>query len=197
MSHENKHWLQERLNQILPKITSDSFLKSERLGNEIPFYAFDYPPEEEGMVKEYVEFLEPQLKKKLPDVPVLHINLLQLALDTIDSRKGNIYEASLKMQKDKGDAFVFKALRAMLEANKVASVLAEKAGETNAGMVLISGVGSVYPLIRTHHLLHALHAKMGQTPLIVFYPGKYTGQGLSLFGLLPDKPYYRAFRLVD
>ncbi|MGI9283091.1 MAG: DUF1788 domain-containing protein [Endozoicomonas sp.] len=197
MSSHSDNRLQGRLNQVLPKITSESFLKSERLGNEIPFYAFDYPPEAEEVVKEYVGFLDQQLKKKLPDLPVLHINLLQLALDTINSRKGNIYVASLKMQKDKGDTFVFKALRAMLEANKVASILADKAKEANAGMVLITGVGSVYPLIRTHHLLHALHAKMGQTPLIVFYPGKYTGQGLSLFGLLPDKPYYRAFRLID
>ena len=192
-----QHRLQERLNSILPKITDNSFLKSERLGNEIPFYAFDYPPEQESTVKEYVQFLEPQLKKKLPDMPVLHINLLQLALDTINSREGNIYDASLKMQVSKGDKFVFKALSATLEAGKVATILAEKAREADAGMVLITGVGSVYPLIRTHHLLHALHAKMGQTPLIVFYPGKYTGQGLSLFGLLPDKPYYRAFRLVD
>ncbi|PVZ66777.1 DUF1788 domain-containing protein [Pelagibaculum spongiae] len=192
-----RHRLQERLNNILPKITGDSFLKSERLGNEIPFYAFDYPPEQESTVREYVEFLEPKLKKKLPDMTVLHVNLLQLALDTLNSRKGNIYDASLKMQTSKGDKFVFKALSAPLEAGKVATVLAERAKEANAGMVLITGVGSVYPLIRTHHLLHALHAKMGQTPLIVFYPGKYTGQGLSLFGLLPDKPYYRAFRLVD
>ncbi len=197
MSTPGKHRLQDRLNQILPKITDESFLKSERLGNEIPFYAFDYPPEEENTVKEYVGFLGQQLTKKLPDMNVLHINLMQLVLDTINSRKGNLYEASLKMQKSKGDAYVLKALSAMLEAGKVATVLAEKAQNAGTGMVLITGVGSVYPLIRTHHLLHALHAKMGQTPLIVFYPGKYTGQGLSLFGLLPDKPYYRAFRLVD
>ena len=30
----------------------------------------------------------------------------------------------------------------------------------------------------------------------MFYPGVYDGQSLGLFGTLPDKPYYRAFRLV-
>lgn len=197
MSKHSRTKLQERLNLVLPKITSDSFLRSERLGNEIPFYAFDYPPEEETTVKDYVDFLIPRMQKKLPDIRVLHVNLLQLALDTINSRKGNIYEAALKMQASKGDAYVFKALSAALEANKVASELADQVKSIDAGMVVITGVGSAYPLIRTHHLLHALHARMGQTPLIVFYPGRYTGQGLSLFGLLPDKPYYRAFRLVD
>ncbi len=31
---------------------------------------------------------------------------------------------------------------------------------------------------------------------MLFYPGRYDGQSLRLFGILPDKPYYRAFRLV-
>ena len=38
---------------------------------------------------------------------------------------------------------------------------------------------------------------MGSTPLVLFYPGVYDGQSLRLFGTLEDKPYYRAFRLVD
>ena len=34
----------ERLNRILDRITADDFLHGQGLGNEIPFYAFDYPP---------------------------------------------------------------------------------------------------------------------------------------------------------
>ena len=37
--------LDERLNQILPRITSRDFLDSKGLGNEIGFWIFDYPPE--------------------------------------------------------------------------------------------------------------------------------------------------------
>jgi hypothetical protein len=33
--------LTDRLNEILPKITSDDFLSSRGLGNEIAFYIFD------------------------------------------------------------------------------------------------------------------------------------------------------------
>ena len=36
--------LTDRLNQILPIITSDAFLRGKGLGNEIAFYIFDYPP---------------------------------------------------------------------------------------------------------------------------------------------------------
>ena len=37
---------------------------------------------------------------------------------------------------------------------------------------------------------------MGQTPLVMFYPGKYDGQSLRLFGKLKNNNYYRAFKLV-
>ena len=37
--------LTQRLNQILPKLTSDNFLCTRGIGNEIAFYIFDYAPE--------------------------------------------------------------------------------------------------------------------------------------------------------
>ena len=63
-------------------------------------------------------------------------------------------------------------------------------------MVFISGVGSVWPLLRAHSLLNSLHPLLDQTPLVLFYPGHYDGQTMSLFGKIPSNNYYRAFELV-
>ena len=57
-------------------------------------------------------------------------------------------------------------------------------------------LGSVWPLLRTHSLLNNLHPVMGKTSLVVFYPGRYDGQSLRLFGKLKINNYYRAFKLV-
>ena len=46
-----------RLNKILPIITSSEFLSHKGLGNEIPFHVFDYPPEEELRMREHIIFL--------------------------------------------------------------------------------------------------------------------------------------------
>jgi hypothetical protein len=62
-------------------------------------------------------------------------------------------------------------------------------------LILVSGLGSVYPLVRTHNLLSALQPKLGNTPLAVFYHGVYDGQYARLFGKLQG-PSYRAFKLV-
>ena len=44
--------LDERLNKILPRIISDEFLSGSGIGNEIAFYIFDYPPEDELSVRD-------------------------------------------------------------------------------------------------------------------------------------------------
>ena len=49
-----KHTLEERLNQIIPRITSCEFLGSKGLGNEIGFWIFDYPPEREMDVRDFL-----------------------------------------------------------------------------------------------------------------------------------------------
>jgi hypothetical protein len=185
--------LQERLNKILPRITSNEFLAGAGIGNEIAFYIFDYPPEGELIVREHVRFLIEHIPKARPGLKVTHVNLFDLVLDYLCSR--NLLERSLQMQREKGDEALMKALRAALHENKLARVFEQVARPSQCDLVLVSGVGSVWPLLRAHTLLNNLHPIMGQTPLVMFYPGLYDGQSLMLFGKLKNN-YYRAFKLV-
>lgn len=185
----------ERLDKILDRITSEDFLHGKGLGNEIPFYAFDYPPERELEVRQHIAFLLAQIPKRRPGLRFAHVNLFDLIIRHLKDR--GFYDKALDLQKKKGDEALLKALAAPLDSGKLAAVFAEEVSPAEQDLVLVSGVGSAYPLLRTHNLLNNLHHRMGSTPLVLFYPGVYDGQSLRLFGLLPDKPYYRAFRLVD
>ena len=185
----------QRLDKILDRITSDDFLHGRGLGNEIPFYAFDYPPEQELTVRGHIAFLLEQIPKRRPELRFAHVNLFDLIIGHLKER--GFYEKSLALQQTKGDPALLKALVAPLDAGKLAQVFTDAVRPEAQDLVLVSGVGSAYPLLRTHNLLNNLHHRMGSTPLVLFYPGVYDGQSLRLFGLLPDKPYYRAFRLVD
>src|SRR4051794_23933235 len=93
--------LTERLNAILPKVTSPEFLSGSGIGKEVPFYIFDYPPEDELRVREHVRFLVEHIPKQRPGVRVGHVNLLALVVGYLKSRK--LLERSLKMQAEKGD----------------------------------------------------------------------------------------------
>jgi len=186
--------LTERLNEILPKITSDDFLAGRGIGNEIAFYIFDYPPEHELRVREHVQFLLDQMPKVKPGLRVVHVNLLQFVVDHLRSRK--LLDKTFELQKQKGDAFVLKHLEKILHPEKLAPLFAEQVQPDDQDLVLVTGVGSVWPLLRTHSLLSNLHPVMGKTPLVMFYPGRYDGQLLKLFGKVKNQHYYRAFKLI-
>jgi len=186
--------LTERLNEILPKIISDGFLSGSGIGKEIPFYIFEYPPEQELRVRDHIRFLLEHIPKQRPDLRVKHVNLFDLLIDYLKDRK--LLERSFQMQQEKGDEALLKALRAPLHEDKLAQVFARAAQPAQHDLVLVSGVGSVWPLLRSHSLLNNLHPVMGKTPLVMFYPGRYDGQSLRLFGKLKSNNYYRAFKLV-
>jgi hypothetical protein len=186
--------LTDRLNQILPKITSDDFLRGKGLGNEIAFYIFDYPPEAELCIREHIAFLLDHIPKQRPGLRAVHVNLFDFVIEHLRQRK--LLDKAIEMQKTKGDAFVLKQLATLLHPNKIAPAFAEVAQPVQHDLVLVSGVGSVYPMLRAHSLLNNLHAVMGHTPLVLFYPGRYDGQALRLFGKLQNNHYYRAFTLV-
>lgn len=186
--------LHDRLNQIPEKILSPAFLSGQGLGNEIGFWIFDYAPEQELEVRKYTEFLEGMLAKKHSHLKIVNINLLQSLVDYLDDR--NFVEKAIQMQKAKGDEGLFKALKGPLHMDKFAPYLTQKYSAAEQDIIFISGVGSVWPLLRAHHLLNSLHSLLGHKPVVLFYPGYYSGQAMSLFGKIPSNNYYRAFKLV-
>lgn len=185
--------LEERLNQIPQRITSEGFLRGSGIGNEVAFYIFDYPAHSELRVREYQAFLLAHLAKTHPSLRVRHVNLFELVLEMLEGR--GLLSRAFELQKAKGDAALLKSLEPQFEARKLAEAFVAKASPQEADLVLVSGVGSVFPLVRTHNLLAALQTIMGRTPMLMFYPGIYDGQYVRLFGKLQG-PYYRAFKLI-
>ena len=184
-----------RLDKILDRLTSEKFLSNSGLGNEIGFYIFDYPPECEVAVRDHIQFILRQLPKSKPDLRFTHINLFDLILGYLKNR--NLLDRVLDIELKKGSEALLSALKGPLDAKKIAKEFITLAPPEDNDLVLVSGVGSVYPMLRSHNLLNNLHHLMEDTPLVMFYPGVFTGQGLRLFGKLKETNYYRAFQLVD
>ena len=140
--------LTHRLNQILPKLTSDGFLRARGIGNEIAFYIFDYTPEDELRVREHIRFLVDRLPRNKPGLRVAHVNLFDFLINYLKAR--NLLEKSFELQREKGNDAVLKAFRGILHEEKVAERFADIARPAEHDLVLISGVGGAYPLLRSH-----------------------------------------------
>jgi hypothetical protein len=200
--------LTDRLNKILPRLVADDFLGGSGIGNEISFYVFDYPPEHELRVREHIRSLLDSIAKKKPGLRVKHVNLFDFLLNLLEA-EGYLVEC-LHIQRENGDGALLDALEGLLDVKESLLPQFETVAQPDHNdLVLVSGVGSVYPLLRTSGLLSNLQTVMGQTPLVIFYPGRYDQMTLKLFGKLglsasfegagktrKSEHYYRAFRLV-
>jgi len=191
-----KNEFHERLNRILPRLTSDNLLASRGLGNEIGYWIFDYPPEHEMDVRSFLStVLTPALSKRQPQLRFAVVNLFELAIGLLQER--NLLERVFKGQLSFGNKDSLVKLGSVLQEDKLAQRIASLHDLNQLDLVLLTGVGAAYPMVRSHTLLTALQARMKETPLVLFYPGRYDGFSLRLFNILADDHYYRAFRLAE
>ena len=186
----------ERLNQVLPRLLSPDVLDNQGAGGEIGFWIFDYPPADELQMRAWLtNVIEPGLRKQKPDLRFATIDLFECVMSLLEER--GLLEKAFDMQLKKGDEALLASLRSVLKEDRLAARMVELVGAQHLDLLIVKGVGAVYPMLRTHTLLSALHPHMRDTPLLMLYPGRYDGLSLRLFNKLGDDNYYRAFRLVS
>jgi len=184
--------LQNRLDLIIERIECAKFLKNDGIGNEIGFWIFDYPAKHELIVRDYLIHITEKLSKR--GYRFVHINVFEVLIEMLEAR--NIFDRACAREKQVGIEELRKTLAGPLNQKKVAEFIAEKTNPESQDFILISGLGNAWPLVRGHELLSALQDVMGSTPLVLFYPGEYSGKDLHPFGMIDSKNYYRAFKLV-
>ena len=63
-------------------------------------------------------------------------------------------------------------------------------------ILMLTGVGDVFPFMRVHTLLETLQPHFSDIPILVMYPGEFDGHQLKLFNRLIPSDYYRAFSII-
>ena len=185
--------IEERLDKLNEKLQETRFLEMKGLGNEVPFYIFDYPAEKELLIRETVAKLKDSFLKK--EINILEINLYDLVLGVLFERIPT--EKIIDYEKKKGSNELLNKLRPMLKIDLVKGKISSLLSKEKYNIIFLTGIGNAWPLIRSHKVLNNLQSVISKIPLVVFYPGHYTKYDLSLFGKFKDANYYRAFRLID
>ena len=182
----------QKFEHLFTVIQMPKFLRMEALGGEIPFFISTYQPEQELEIGKAIQGLKNKLERK--GIEILELNLYDLVIELLDEQLGKGEIFALEQQMDK-EAFK-NALQSVLDITQVVMPRIRSIIEaTNARVYFLTGVGNVYPFIRSHNILNNLQAIAKAAPTVLFFPGKYNGQSLELFGKLKDDNYYRAFNL--
>ncbi len=189
--------LEQRLDMVEEIIKKPSFRQNKGLGNEVGYYIFDYPAEKEMLIRERVDYIKKKYEHSPDGFRVVVFDLYDIIIDTLQA-KGYI-DKTVEMEKKKGFDRVIRAvgntMRITAEDSLIVNHIKEHTPDNS--VVFLIGIGKCFPILRSHTVLNNLHQVVDHVPVVMFYPGKYDGQELILFGEIKDDNYYRAFKLVD
>jgi len=186
--------IEARLEKIYKIITSEEFLKGKGLGNELNYYIFDYPPQSEILVRRFIDnILVKKLKASNKGINPVVIDLYDILIGILESKK--VFKPAIEMEKKSGKNGLMRAIKPILKPENFTIFIKERIKESN--LVILTGVGKLWPIVRSHEILNNLHTVLSDIPVILFFPGIYNKLELQLFGKLKDDNYYRAFKLVD
>ncbi|WP_296557041.1 DUF1788 domain-containing protein [uncultured Acetobacterium sp.] len=188
--------IETRLDQIEAKITTDDFLKNKGLGNEVGYYIFDYAPQNELKVRQHIAYLKAKINKSASGVKIVEYDLYQLVITIL--RERGYLEKCFQFEKTKGLDYTYQAIIKMLRLTSKTNLLVNHIVEhtPDHSVIFITGVGKCYPIVRSHNVLNNLHQVLDSVPVVMFFPGVYSGQDLQLFATIKDDNYYRAFKLI-
>mgnify|MGYP000978288241 CR=1 FL=1 len=189
----------ERAEHLYRVIVSERFLTKQGLGNEVPFFICPYPARDGfSMVEDRADLIE---RAGHAGVTVLDLSLYDMSLGILKER--GILDEILALEPDTGKAELRELLQGVLDVHEqLIPKIAEAIERDPHDLIFLSGVGEVYPYIRSHNVLNNLQSTAKDKPTILFFPGSYThssatGGSLDLFGQLHDDKYYRAFNILN
>ena len=206
--------LVNRFDHLVRVIGSERFLLMRGLNNDLPFYICEYrageATEMQRLQRQLINTLQnlsvPALSGR--GVKVLDINLYDLCIELLKAREGSaagsrLWDEILAVEADTEKDGLLELLQNVLGIEEyLIPAIGDRLQQTEFDVLFLSGIGEVFPYIRSHNVLNNLQSTAKTKPTVLFFPGEYRhsleqGASLELFGLLHDDKYYRAFNIFE
>ncbi len=186
----------DKIDKIWDRISDEDFLANRGVANEVRYYVFDYEPCDELIMREKIKALKKQNNPDADGFQIVEYDLYEIVIGILEE-KGYL-DKCIKFEDAKGMEYVYTAVSKMLRLTNDDNLIVNKivAETPDHAVAFLTGVGKVFPFVRSHNVLNNLHQVLDKVPVVMFYPGQWNGQSLSLFGTINDGNYYRAFPLI-
>lgn len=206
--------LANRFEHLINVISGERFLQMRGLNNDLPFYICEFKAAEaldmERLRRQLINTLESTPVDCLGGrgVKVLDINLYDLCIELLQAREGStegsrLWDEILAVENEVEKDGLLELLQNVLGIEDyLIPAIGERLHQAEFDVLFLSGIGEVFPYIRSHNVLNNLQSTAKDKPTILFFPGEYRhsleqGASLELFGLLHDDKYYRAFNIYE
>lgn len=191
--------LNQQEEHLFAVLSGKRFLQMEGLSNEVPFFIYPYPPEAALAVAQAKKRVKNKLSQK--GITVREVNLYDLCVEILKER--GVWERVLKAEPDLDKDDFREMLQSMLDPQlHIAPAIRAKIDDGAFDIFFLTGIGEVFPYIRSHNVLNNLQSVVTGKPMLMFFPGRYEqsdilGSSLVLFGRLKDDQYYRAKNILE
>lgn len=186
----------EHLYQV---ISNERFLEKKGIGNEVPFFICPFSPKQTTTMEDTRRRLVNKLGQS--GIIVLDVNLYDTVIELLKER--GRWERVLQVEPKSSKRELLELLRGLLDTEKhlIPAIARKMQTSGKFHTMFLSGIGEVFPYIRSHTLLNNLQSTATEHPTVLFFPGRYAqsserGASLELFGRLHDDNYYRAFNIL-
>lgn len=177
---------------IFQKLVSPDFGKN--LGGELPLFVQPIPVSKQSELKSQANRLASRLSKK--NKKGIVIDLYELSIHILEEE--GILQTLLEEEKELDPDAISSTFDSILDIKEVIIPrISEIISENNPDFAFITGVGRVYPFLRSHGILNNIEELTKDCKLVLFFPGKYNNLQLSLFGIISDENYYRGHNLSE
>ena len=206
--------LANRFDHLIQVIGGERFLQMRGLNNDLPFYicefraseAFEMQRMQRQLISSLANLQVPCLGGR--GVQVQEINLYDLCVELLQAREGSsdggrLWDEVLAIEPDAEKDNLLELLQNVLGIEDyLIPAIGTRLQQTEFDVLFLTGIGEVFPYIRSHNVLNNLQSTAKDKPTVMFFPGEYRhsleqGASLELFGLLHDDKYYRAFNIYE
>lgn len=180
--------------RLRKRFADNDFLNNRGLANEVGFYVYPYDASRELEVRQRTAELVAESQADNSPYRLVERNLWQTLLAICEDKR--ILGKITALEEKRGSDALLRQLQKIATPEAYAHAMDYSPHETGRDILIITGVGQVYPFVRAHSVLENAQSLFEDIPVVLMYPGRYDGQQLHLFDRISDGNYYRAFNIL-
>ena len=182
--------IKQELDRIKGRISDENFLANKGLSNEVGIHVFKYEPQYELIVRDYIERL---VNTPSDNYRVIERDMYKIMLEILEEKR--VLSTVPALEEKKGKDYLLAQLQKIATQEAFLNKMKYEPHE-RGDVLFLTGIGKVYPFMRSHKMLDTMQQVFSDIPIVMFYPGEFNGQSLVLFDKFHDGNYYRAFNLL-
>ena len=179
------------LDSIRTRISDENFLANKGLSNEVGIHVFCYDPKHELIVRDFIERLTSETSGVFR---VIERDMYEIFIQILTEKR--VVNSIAALEEKRGKDYMLTHLQNIAKPEIFLEKMKHEPHERGRDVLFLTGVGKVYPFMRSHIMLNAMQKAFADIPIVMFYPGTFNGKDLNLFDRFFDGNYYRAFNLL-